>query len=429
MYLVRSARFGVLLFILVNAAFFRGFSVGPVTSTYLIILWVIVGCLLVAVSILRSGSIVFVNRWFVWCVLLLWIAISFGYNLIARPYPAVTVRFIAEFVLNVLLFAVFIYLPDEQLLGRLYKTYLVVSSAAGLGLMLYPLSLGMEAVRRAGGYRFPGAVNNISAMIAVGIVIAVAGIVTANNWRESKVELLTLPTLIIGLLLSGSRAAIIGLIISLGLVVVISDLSTRRLFGVLGTVTATAVIILTSVLELSGLYRFSPEALRIGFMNRVSDYQVSIGEAGLEGMSLLFGGGMYRYTSVIGSDLRPLIDNIRYPHNYVVSLLVHVGLPVAVLFTVVVIWNVRSLLSISLVRDGDPDYVTTATFLSLVVYLMYAFTSGRLTRTFPLWALLGISEFLYASRVLGTSPKTQFCTLLRRSTPADPDWSVGTSQD
>jgi hypothetical protein len=347
------------------------------------------------------------KRWWSLFALVAWAIISFGFNFTTRPYPMVTLQFIAELSLNFLLFITFLYLLDEDIIKQLYGKFLGVSSVVGLGLLVYPALSGATRVRRVGGYELPGAVNNISTMLAVGVVIAVVGIVQAGNWRDATTELIALPTIIAGVLLSASRAAMIGLGISIGLLAIISDIDTKRIVAVVGSLSAGIFVFIGFLYERTGLRRFTIAGLRDAVNTRLSLYRTAIVESGLEPMNLLFGGGMYRYSKIAEAG----VDPINYPHNYVVSLMVHVGLFAAIMFSVALIWNFRSLLYFSVADDSSLDYVATVTLLSLIVISMYVFTSGRVTRTLPLWIFLAISEFIYASRTLNFTPRTQLMSL------------------
>jgi O-antigen ligase len=252
-------------------------------------------------------------------------------------------------------------------------------------------------------------------MLAVGMVIALVGIIKADEWRDATVELVALPLIIMGVILSASRAAILGLIISVALLVVFSDINTKRVVVFVGGLSGAIFFFLLVIYDRSGLSRFTAAGLQDAVTTRLTLYKTAILDSGLEPMDLLFGGGMYRYSKIAGPDALTPFRNIIYPHNYVISLLVHVGLIAAALFALALIWNYRSLLHFSVKEDGSIDYITMTTLLSLIVISMYSFTSGRVTRTFPLWVFLAISEYVYASRLRDFEPRTQLATLRRIS--------------
>lgn len=408
----RTFRFGLLLFILVNAAYLRGIHLSLVpTSSYFIAILTTIAIALVVVWVVRAESVVVMRRWWTWVAIAGWTYVSFGFNLVARPYPELAIQFMAEMSLNFLIFITFLTLLDEDLLQNLYRKFLWISSVAGVVLLLYPLMSGDQTVRRVGGYELPGAVNNISTMLAVGVVIALVGIALADDYRDATVEFVALPTIIVGVMLSASRSAIIGLIISIALLSIISDTDTKRVVAVFGSLGLGAFILIASLYDLSGLSRFTVAGLRDAITTRLHLYMRAILESGLHPLDLLFGGGMHRYSKIAGPEAALPIDKIIYPHNFVISLLVHIGLIAAVVFGIALVWNYRSLLYLSIGEDRSLDYVATTTLLSLIVISMYVFTSGRITRTFPLWIFLAISEFVYTSRVLDLGPQTQLATL------------------
>jgi hypothetical protein len=266
------------------------------------------------------------------------------------------------------------------------------SAVAGSVLATYPIYSGADQVRRVGGYRLPGAVNNISTMLAVGIAIAIVGIVYKENWKKSIGEILSLPPLILGLILSGSRAAMIGLAISILILVFNKGKKTQLSMIALGILATFSFFILNSIYNLIGLNRFTPQELAGAVNTRLTLYQTAIQQSGLDPIDLLFGGGMYRYAKISNEIGNTVL--ITYPHNYVISTMVHIGLPAAVLFGLILILNYKYLFYYFSVEETDIEYLISATFLSLIIISMYSFTSGRITRTFPLWIFLAISTFL-----------------------------------
>lgn len=403
--MVRGAvRLLLLLAIMVNVSYLRGFQLqGVITSSYLLIPLLAMGFGIVVVGILKTKSVVFARRWWLWMTLTGWICVSFLYNVFWRPVPELTIQFTTELLLNIFLLVSVIFLLEKELLERLYRGFVGVSATAAVLLTAYPLISGFERVRRVGGYQIPGAVNNISQMIAVAIVIAIAGLICADDWRDRKFELVSLPLLFPALLLTGSRSAIIGLVLSLGLLSVFRGFATIRTVVLVVGGVASAFGVLAYFYELTGIYRFGIDSIAKAVNTRLFLYSESIRQAGFRVTDILFGGGMYRYGKIAGSEIQGII----YPHNYVISLYVHVGLPAALIFGTILLKNGRTLFALVFRDEDSVDYVTLSTLLAMVVVIMYSFTSGRVTRTFPLWIILGISEFLYASQTTGGTEQLQ----------------------
>lgn len=415
----RLLRFVLLFLILVNVSYLRGIQIGSgITSSYLIILFGGITTVIICFSFFQQTSFLLLRRWWVWLGLATWIVASFFFNVLVYPYPKFAIRFTAEMLLNFILFFSFVYFLDKQLLKNIYQKFLVVSASMGAVLMFYPLYTGDESVRRVGGYELPGAVNNISMMIGVGVVIAVVGIVYKESWRKSKVELITIPPLLVGLFLSGSRAAMIGVVIGVGLLVVLADFNYSRVFAGIGGIAFVMLLVLESLYNLTGLYRFTLTGLSVGVNNRLRVYQQAVVDSGTNLESILFGGGMHRYQKFGLENGDLYVQPIIYPHNYVISLLVHIGFIGAVLFSIALVWNYRMLLNQAAKKWYKLDYLTTTTLLSLIVITMYSFTSGRVTRTYPLWIFLGISEFLYASDILDLE-RTERISLYSNSKHSD----------
>jgi hypothetical protein len=411
-----SLRVLLLVIILVNVSYVRGFSLpGGLTTTYLIILWLLAGLAIIVVRLVDTGTIVVTSRWWLWIGLITWIFVSFLYNIFVRPDPAVAILFVAELGLNVLLFVSVVFLLDRDAMVSVYRGFVGVSAVSAALLAAFPFFVGFERVRRVGGYRFPGAVNNISQMIAVAMLFAIAGLVCADNWREKRLELAALPALSAALFLTGSRAAILGLLAALVLLSVVHDYKMIRIWLVVAGAFLVGFIVLSQVYNLVGLYRFNIDSLKIAIDNRLFNYTEAIHDAGFSLANILFGGGMYRYSPLANTDVATII----YPHNYVISFYVHVGLPAAILFTIILLKNGQSLLYWTLFDDEMLDYVILSTLLALIVVVMYSFTSGRLTRTFPIWIVLGASEYLYAARELHNDESASFGETLIESVSSD----------
>lgn len=377
--------------ILLFTGYVRGFEIwGGYTSSYVIPVLSVIGLAVLLRSASFSERIRLDTHWLLWLALVLWTLCSFLYNVMFRPEPMTALRLVTELSVSFGLLVLYAYLPDRRALERTYRAFVGISGVASLVLFLYPLTTGARTVRRIGGYDIPGAVNNIAQMVGVGIVVAFVGLVVADDWREKRLELLSLPALSAGLLVTGSRAAVIGVLLALSLLVLIDERARTKRVAALGVVSLLGIVSLLTLYQYVGGYRFGLDFLIRTMFKRFAIYATAIEQSGTTVLDLLFGGGMYRY-----SELAPAgVTHIIYPHNYVLSLLVHIGAPAALLFVAGTMVNLRGLFVLSLKRAGRLDYLVLCTGLSLVVVLLYAMTSGRLTRVFTVWIFLGISEWI-----------------------------------
>lgn len=372
----------------------RGVELGMgITSTYLVPVLTGIGISILLWSTIRSGSLEFDMHRLLWLGVIVWTLLSLIYNVVFRPDPTTSIRLVAELFVCFGLLFLYASLPDKRALKQVYRSFIAVSAVASAGLFLYPIATGNTAIRRVGGYDLPGAVNNISQMIGVAIIIAIVGILLVDHWRQSRLEIASLPPLIVGLIITGSRAAILGVIVALVILILIDERAGVRTLVILGAVSLAGIVLLVSLYDYIGIYRFQFDFLIRSGLQRVDIYITAIEQSGTGVLELLFGGGMYRYSELAP----PAVSRIIYPHNYVITLLVHVGLPASALFVVGIVRTIRELFAFWLNNDSKPDYLLIATPLALVVVLFYAMTSGRLTRVYTVWIFLGASELLLSN--------------------------------
>jgi hypothetical protein len=380
----------LLTVILLITGYVRGVELGMgITSTYLVPVFTGIGTSILLWSTIRSGSVEFDIHHLLWLGVIVWTFASLIYNVAFRPDLTTSIRLVAE--LSVCFGLLFLYasLPDKQALKRVYQSFIAVSALASAGLFTYPMATGDTTIRRVGGYDIPGAVNNISQMIGVAIVIAIVGILLADHWRQSRLEIASMPPLIAGLIITGSRAAILGVLVALVILILIDERTGVRAVVALGAVSLVGVS-LVSLYDYTGIYRFQFGFLIESGLQRVDIYMTAIEQSGTGVLELLFGGGMYRYSELAP----PAVSHIIYPHNYIISLLVHIGLPASGLFIIGIVRDIRELFSLWFNDDSKSDYLPIATTLGLVVVLFYAMTSGRLTRLYTVWIFLGASELI-----------------------------------
>lgn len=395
---LRKLRFLILSLLLAVVGYLRGYPIPlGLTSSFLIVGLLGVGVFVVVVGATRHEELILTRRWWLWYALLGYVFVSFLYNVVWRPYPLITTRFIAEFLLSALLTGVFVFLLDRELLAYVYRSFVLVSTIMSLVLVFVPVYVGVTDVRRVGGgaMLLSGAVNNVGQMIAIAIIIATVSVLTAKDWRQRPFDLSVLPVLLMGLILTGSRRAIFALALILLAFVVLYGESSKRVIGTMGAATVVSVAVLMKVFDLA-ISRLSLSSVSKGLGSRADIYRTVSRQVDGSLVDVLFGAGMYRY-----GEIAPVtVQQISYPHNVFLSLFAHIGLPSAVIFGLLLVVNSRYLAS-RMVRGGGPsEYLIVSTFFSLFLTLIYASLGGRLTRIFTIWIFIGIAEYLYMSEVL-----------------------------
>ncbi|MBZ6496464.1 O-antigen ligase family protein [Natrinema longum] len=307
--------------------------------------------------------------------------------------PEKALRFYVEFILGPLILLASITLTDKNTLKLAYRWIVATGAIVSLYILAYIINSGLDSIRRvAVGDGIPLAIsaNYLSSIFGIAIVIATAQILTEYSWKKSRLELIALPVLAFGLILTGSRAAMIGVGLSF-ILILLSTRSMRILVptSALGVGSIIIVVVLRSFFNFTGGYRFTLEHILYSIGLLYNLITSSLQEVIQTPMSILFGVGFYRYAPISS----PHVVDAGYPHNYLASAIIHIGFPTAIALALLILVTLKQLFILSIFQK-ESYYLPLATLCSLVVFLMYMMSEGRLTRMYSFWMFAGITQSL-----------------------------------
>ncbi|WP_160164243.1 O-antigen ligase family protein [Natrialba taiwanensis] len=297
--------------------------------------------------------------------------------------------FFTEFWANIALFAVTIILSQYvRAKNILYSIFLsgVVFSA----IVIY-IALTIGGARRIGNTELAIGVNHLSHGMAVAFVVGVCRYYYQDGNNIFGIAGLTV--ILSGLILTGSRSALLG--VGMSVVIFMALLERDTIFRFARTiVTASFGILFISLvaIDLPGITNrlLSIDYLAGSLAYRGNRYLETISIAVSNPVSTLFGVGVHNYVPLsIGE---PIIYD---PHNIWLSFALYLGIPAALTYTVLHAYIFTSLLRLSIsIREEE----RIAVLLSLVIVSVYVFFSGRMTRIYTIWLIMGLAvEQLYQS--------------------------------
>ena len=367
-----------------------------IPSVSILIPVVVIALAAAAFSYIRlCGGPVLVRVSPIYVLLLAVILINIFSNVIFYPqHFALSMRFLLEISLNFLIFYLFYLILTRVLdLRRLYL-YIAATSL----LMIIPVSViayNLSSVRRIGahdtGATLPIAVNHLGHSFAISCIISgYAVLVNKDRRNHRKVALWSIMFLValVSTVLTGSKAAVL----SVGAFFFLEALVRFRRHAAMifvGTGSALIVALLTVIMSVDepGKYtnlidRFTWEAMLRGVSQRMDSFALAL--EGVRAKDLLLG-VPWRYEPI--NDVQP----VSYPHNIVLSFLIHTGLVPALLFLYLICARVY-LLFVAIFTSTLSRFGTT-TLSIFVAALTYSFTSGRLTRIMTIFVILAIVEY------------------------------------
>lgn len=393
-----AVRFLVLVSIIFFSSYLRGIDlVYGVTTTYLIIPLVVIAVLDRFITLHQNPLATFTtNSLLVWS-LVGWTIVIYIINLIIYPRPITNTRFLLEFLLGPLVFFATVTMINRNHISYLYQAHLLASVVVGLLFFLYPLYTGVESIRRLGvGSTVPLSLstNYLSSMFGIAIVIAITHILLSNKLRIQAREFSILPILFYGLVITGSRSAMIGVLTSISILIfTIGSRKTIKPLLSIGFGIVISVGLLNSFYDFTGGYRFTIDHFLYSIRRLFEIISGSLGEIIQSPLTIFFGIGFYRYEPIAPT----AVTALSYPHNFLVALFAYIGLFGAVLAGGLIVLTIQQLFQSALHQSENEQYLSAVTLASLLVFLTYVMTEGRATRVFTLWVLLGI-----AVRVVGS---------------------------
>jgi len=312
------------------------------------------------------------------------ISISILYNLVILRGGIPVLQFSVEIYMNISIFILCFILAKWVNTQHILSTILVAGVFFSF-VVLYVGFFDVGEIRRIGNTELPISVNHLSHALVVSFTIGLCRLYFQPNNRI--VTSIAVSVIFIAVFLTGSRSGFLGL----GAVVVLITVFYGKDFisnglGILIAGIACFFGLTLLVFDFTasgGLARISRRNLISALSVRSERYVDVIQIVISDPIHFFLGAGMDNYT-VVSSDVI-----IASPHNIWLSFALFFGVPVAIIF---------SLLHISILVNGfriilsgtDMNETTTALVLCLIVVSIYSFFSGRITRIFTIWVMMGL---------------------------------------
>jgi uncharacterized membrane protein YqgA involved in biofilm formation len=293
-----------------------------------------------------------------------------------------------------MIFTAGVVMSDERKIIHIFRIFMYISILIGLYLLIYPLITGSESIRRVGfrnSTQLFLSVNYLSSMLSIGLFLFIVTIIYDKKTIPTPIKFIGSIILPYSLIVTGSRAAIIGLILSLS-IIAISDKLTKFIqvasISSLGAV--GGILLLNHFFNFVGGQRFTIENVINSLNQLISIIANSMSDVIHSPLLLIFGGGFHRYRLLTVSS----VDQLSYSHNLIIANVLHIGVPAAILTLFLIIQTLRKLFSYMHNKYGSKRLISQILLGSTIILLMYVMSEGHLTRQFTLWLFLGFSSKL-----------------------------------
>lgn len=382
--------FTVISLTAINSFFIRGFilpfetPVGNSTSVF-IPFFIILLLIMASVILLREGVKLQPKIGLLVFSLIIIPTSSLIYNLHSLQDSTIVILFFSEFYLNILLLISTIillkYIQTQSILDVLWVAGIVFSLA-----IIYYAIFELETFRRVGNQAggFGGGVNHMSHALATSFVIGFCRYY--RNQVNRKLTFLSLIIILSAMVMTGSRSAFIGVILAVVVgIILIDELSFLTFVKLSIIVSAIFAFLLPIVVEITSLnHLLSPSNIYRSLTNRIYVYSDGLDELFANVTSMLFGVGVDQYMAISAT------QEIYDPHNIWISHALYLGVPTFVVFFLLH-FSVTLGLFRSIISEKVPVQTDVTLLLVLIVVSIYAFFSGRMTRIFTIWIVLGIA--------------------------------------
>jgi hypothetical protein len=389
----------IALFVLIALVFFyRGTVLGGLSISLLIpIVAIVTAGTLLLPPLWQTGRFPALPAAFA-VLFVAWLA-SVLISAALHPHEAaMTYHFGIELLLNGLIFYVGLTLArGVNAIDRVFT--FIVAASVPLGVAMLMLARQIAAVRRIGAAdaHLGAAVDHLGHAFAI---VALACVFKLLRGRDRPMSLPVRGGLIAALvlsisavLLSGSKAALAGILVFFFSLGVVGLLRERRFIvslavGLAGLGGLIAYVFLQSDGKFAPLAsRFTPD----NFMAAVSDRITAMRSAGR---------GVVPGDLILGMPWRyePLNPDspIRYPHNMLWSMWLHTGFVAFVGFGYILLSRLWRLASRAVGAQHGWFMPLVLLFMFLIT-ILYGFTSGRLTRIMTIFFVLGLIDGYLAS--------------------------------
>jgi len=388
----------LLAIISINTFYLRGYDL-PIpylsSASYLIPILNVICFIYLVIVFSKSSKLIFPKQETILVSLLIFfVSVSILYNLLMISGGSSSVQFSVEIYMNIYLFV------SSFILARYVKTQHILNVILITGVffsfvILYIGFFEVEEIRRVGNTELPIGVNHLSHALVVSFTIGLCRL-----YFQSKNRVLTssiIAVIFVATFLTGSRSGFLALVVVMAFFMTLYRWDFVRNGLVILVVGVTPIIGITlSVFDFTidgGLGRVNRDRLASSLLQRIERYVDVIKIIFSDLTNMLVGAGMNNYT-VVSSDVI-----IQSPHNIWLSFALFFGVPASLAFFLLHLSILANGIKTVLSGTGMKE-TTIALVLCLIVVSIYAFFSGRITRIFTIWVIMGLlSEHIYDVRI------------------------------
>jgi len=305
-------------------------------------------------------------------------------------YINYSMRFFTEMLANGLLFylvytSVYFKLIN---LDRIFHTIQYGSMFAVIPIFI--LASQSEAIRRIGAkdIPLPVAVNHVGHSLAITTIVTfylITNHYKNKNYINMYISLLIFVLTFAATILTGSKAGLLGVLFYFVLLLFINFRKYFKKCIFVFLILASVLTVLGTVEKYNALkQRFTVESFINSMEKRLDVYIQAIQSTKGEGEFVYILGEPWRYQPINSNDYIP------YPHNFFLSILLHMGLFPFIFFLLFFLSRFSKYTS-KILTSNYKDLWTLFNGIWFSVFI-YIVSSGRLTRVFTVFFIIGLIE-------------------------------------
>lgn len=343
------------------------------------------------------------------------ILISFFINFffIANHFQVTIIRFLFEIGLNGLVFYVAYF--SVRKLSSVVKILSIIQLSSLVAIWtIFSVASQLESIRRIGANQEGEGGLSIAAS-QIGHALAIAAIISAfqifsyflgfskKNLLLCLVNILLFLLSVVALFLTGSRGSMLGLLVY-PILLILLRFNAKVLVQYLIFISVSIIFLLISLILISTLdlgshielerissllSRFNFESITWAIQNRIEVFKDAYSSIGNK--DYLIFGKMWAYQPINQDSF----DNILYPHNFMLSILLHLGiLPLLSFISIILrLFYLFFINQYKLKKENTYQWLVYVTvFAIFLVTLIHVSKGGRLTRVITIFFTLGLFE-------------------------------------
>lgn len=304
-----------------------------------------------------------------------------------------TIKFLLELLMNFFVFYSIYLIVYYRFISLNSMLWMILISSIFAIVPVFFIASELETIRRIGttDAYLPIAINHLGHSLAIVSIIAfyfLQKYITEHKYIKFLISTILFASALLATFLTGSKAAFGGVIfyfLIVGIIYFNKNFFKLISLSVLSIFTIFLVYIQNPAKYNSLVHRFSLERIELGFAQRTNVAKKAIEDLKSENGFLL--GEPYHY-QLLTEDPE---NAILYPHNIILSVMLHLGIIPMILFLLFIInrtyiylkqlYTSRAYKNIWIMFNGI-----------WITLLMYSLTSGRLTRIITIFLIIGMIE-------------------------------------